>query len=261
MHAKGYVVAVALELPFTASDKYTQHWQKRREWVTQNGFADRYEAYLTAKATSDDERDELGGKVGSRPIFWIKRRPERSAEAEAMIRALDSRMDADAGHLSRQRVRTDKIRLLPLAPQQTLFPTLPTAMPIDYFDPVFYNSLPPRLRATVADESVGLLPLASSDLYFTECPDEMLSEDDFQQKYGDIVLKKYKRDGRISRREYDGDYDDDDEADDDGEGSEEGLVDEDEEMSGLDEEEVGEYIAARRSNLAAQLSMDMEEDA
>ncbi|KAJ3531458.1 hypothetical protein NMY22_g8148 [Coprinellus aureogranulatus] len=242
--------------------------EKRETWVVENGFGPCYADYISPKATSDDERDPDGGQVNERPIHWIKQREERSAEAEAMIRALEAQMDAEAGRVSRVRpeARRDKIRKVPPKPLPSRFPALPKGMPIDYYDPHFYNGLPPRLRSTMADGSgsVGLLPLQDSKLYFTECPDELLSRDEFQQKYGESVLAKYKSAPvLLKERGYEGDEDDDMFDDDDNEEEdnkeEEGansgknvtlLEDVDEDMSELGEEEEAEYIASRRPRQA-----------
>ncbi|KAF6760968.1 hypothetical protein DFP72DRAFT_843226 [Ephemerocybe angulata] len=267
--------------------------EKRRTFVKENGYPFRYQALLTTKATSDDERDPNLSIKNKCPVYFIKKRPERSAEAEVFIRKLEGQMEAVAKSKGRRGGGVEHLRVVPPLGEQkdTSFPALPTKMPIDYYDPSYYNSLPPRLRVDCATKSVALLPDPTQS--FSNNPDERLGDSAFQKKYGASVLERYDfidsaalkaaiaaaeadaavQESEGSEDEVNESYDEEeDEEEDDGYGeedeyNEEGHVGEataeyeadldaylDEDVSMLPAEEV-EDISARRTRLAATLSM------
>ncbi|KAF9548194.1 hypothetical protein CPC08DRAFT_823532 [Agrocybe pediades] len=226
--------------------------EQRRNWLEDNGFG-RYLDLIDAKATSDDERDPDEGKINGRDIFYIKRRPERSAAAELFIRRLAQAMEQSAALKTRR--QTARIRIVPESGQKTSsFTVLPTGMPIDYFDPTYYNSLPPRIRTEAAIKSVTLLPDQSRAL--TRCADELMTKRDFNKKYQRRVLSRYEW---INPDELNagGQGASDDEADEEDIDLDD-CLEEDEAMSVLDDEEEAEYISYRRSKISATLSAKME---
>ena len=77
-------------------------------------------------------------------------------------------------------------------PQETAFLTLPQNIPIDYYDPSFFNGLQPHLRKRIASQNIALLPNIEDS--FTKCADENLSDSAFQLKFADAVLVKYRLD-------------------------------------------------------------------
>ena len=77
-------------------------------------------------------------------------------------------------------------------PQETVFSTLPQNVPIDYYDPSFFNGLQPHLCKQIALQMVALLPNIEDS--FTKCTDENLSDSVFQSKFADAVLAKYRLD-------------------------------------------------------------------
>ena len=131
---------------------------------------------IDAKATSDDEDSGTVDEEG-RPIFWIKKREERSVEAELWIRMLDFERERYARLLGKR--WRQRVRVVPAEGQKTSkFPALSQGRPVDYFDPVFFNKLPSRLRSIIAIQKIALHP--DTSLSFTKDADEHLSDVEIQ---------------------------------------------------------------------------------
>ena len=62
-------------------------------------------------------------------------------------------------------------------------------MPIDYYDPAFFNQLQPRTRNRVAVHKISLLPLVTESLTWND--KERLSDRAFTKKYGAPVFSQY----------------------------------------------------------------------
>jgi hypothetical protein len=214
----------------------------RLKFLEDNGYPQRYRDLIDAKATSDDEPDPKGRMVKTQKIHLIKRRTERSQEFEEWVRILDRKRKEDAIRDPTKRWR-ERPREVPLQPQDSEFTTLPEGMPIDYYDPDFYNSLQPRLRARITNTKVALLPDITRS--FIREADERLSDKQFSAKYGAKILAKYQV---VEEDELE--VEDDWLADDD----------DDEEMSDgdVEEYEVVEDVdmSTRQQTLAAQLSVE-----
>ncbi|KAF5320345.1 hypothetical protein D9611_011348 [Ephemerocybe angulata] len=253
--------------------------EARREFLEENKLSV-YLPLIDRKATSDDERDPDGGFEDCRPIYFIKKRPERSAGMELFIRRLEAAQDMQIGLLS-NRTRTDRIRKVPPPSQQktTGFTALPPDMPIDYYDPAFFNMLPLKVRAK-ADITKIALPPNPAKTFTNFKTERKLTNEGLMIKYGKTVLSRYNLDGLFG----DDDSDDlgGDDEEDEGYGEDDGLEeekgdseeddfsgiddlladdgdmarDEDDTMSELDVEEEREHISYKRSKLAAELSMD-----
>jgi len=148
----------------------------------------RYRDLVDPKATSDDEADPSGRTIKGQKVFLINKRPERSSKFEVFIRRLDKKRYETAQMDSRKRWK-ERPRELPSQPKQTAYPTLPSNMPIDYFDHEYYNSLQPRLRHDITNTKIALLP--DVNLSFTGTADEKLTDQVFNSKYGAEVLMKY----------------------------------------------------------------------
>lgn len=126
--------------------------------------------------------------VDSKVVHWINQRPERSPQAERFIRLLDDERE-NAAKLDSSKQWRERKRMVPLEPKISPFRALPEDMPIDYFEPSFYNRLQPRLRARVTNNTIALLP--NIEETFRGNPDEQLSDRRFNAKYGPEVLSKY----------------------------------------------------------------------
>ena len=81
------------------------------------------------------------------------------------------------------------VRIVPENQKNTEFLALPLGMPIDYYDPDFFNSLQPQLRSCIATTKVALLPDATQS--FACVPDERLSDKRFVEKHAGSILAKY----------------------------------------------------------------------
>lgn len=181
---------------------------------------------LTPRATSDDERDPAGTKTeDGRDVYFIKRRPERSAKAEQLIRRLDQLRENDAAW-GGGRV-AERARLIPANGQQdSTFKRLAKDLPIDYFDPAFFNQLPAKRRAIVSNTRV-VLPDNLDDLFDDDLSDNEMDSREFAEQYPEYVedvLSRYKLiafegddlGGFIASDEAEEDDDEDEDEDDDG---------------------------------------------
>lgn len=219
--------------------KTSQIADARLKFLKDNNYPRRYRRLIDPKATSDDEADPKGSVKDGRKVFYIKRRQERSAGAEEFIRRLDEVREQSA-RLDPSRKRfAERLRCIPTENQKSsAFQRLPEHMPIDYFDPTFYNRLQPRLRHSITTLQVALLP--NSSQYFTRSADERLTDAQFMEKYGDAILAQYQIVAEDDLEDGDGDSglqvedlmdQDDDDSEDDEEDSEEDMyVKEDEEF-------------------------------
>ncbi|PPR01552.1 hypothetical protein CVT24_005887 [Panaeolus cyanescens] len=155
----------------------------RLVYAQKSGMPKRYFCLFTAKATSDDERppENEEQKRGSRPIYWIKRRPERSVEAERFIRKFEVERERFL-ELAPSKRRMDRVRIVPPIEKRATssFQRLPKKLPLDYFDPVFYNSLPGRLRNMVAHRN-QMVFLPNVDETFTRPELENMANKDLIQ--------------------------------------------------------------------------------
>ena len=150
----------------------------------------RYQKVIHPKATSDDEADTTGVKVNHQTVHWIKRRPERSAAAESFIRRLDELREQSARYSSKKKWNERPRRVPSTGQNVSTFLKLPENMPIDYFDPSFYNNLLPRLRFSIAEPYIVFLPDGQAPL--AGVADETLTKNRFNKKYGPDVLSRYK---------------------------------------------------------------------
>lgn len=114
--------------------------KQRLEFLKGNGYPQRYQDLIQVKATSDDEVDPTGLKINRHQVYWIKKRPERSAEAEIFLRLLDEAQEGQA-IVDGKRLGQECLRMVSEENKKvTEFPAVATGMPIDYFSPTFFNS-------------------------------------------------------------------------------------------------------------------------
>jgi len=155
------------------------------------------------------------------------------------LRILDRKRDEEALLDPTKRRRRERIRLVPASKQKdTDFPAVPSGLPLDYYDPEFYNSLQPLTRYRIATRKIALLPNVTAS--FTGHSDEKLSDADFTAKHGPTVWIKYALDDLDS---FGGDdWIDDDEMDADYMSSE--------------GDDIGENVGNHQSALVARLSSE-----
>ncbi|PPR04346.1 hypothetical protein CVT24_013200, partial [Panaeolus cyanescens] len=145
---------------------------QRLNFLHENRYPGRYMDMVTPHATSDDERDpnELRTEDGV-PIYWIRKVPGRSKEAERFIRILDEKRNAV---LEQEGKRISRMRLVPETGQKkSLFKLLPKQMPMDYYDPDFFNGLTPKQRSEVVRRDYMVL-LPNVEQSFTRSREERL---------------------------------------------------------------------------------------
>jgi len=154
----------------------------RLKFLVENGYPQRYRDLIDPKATSDDEYD------ANRKVYLIKRRTERSSEVEKFYWILDRKRE-EAVRQDKSRRWCERVRKVPVDQQDSVFSALPEGMPIDYYDPEFFNQLQPRTRNRIAIRKISLLPLVTESLTWNS--EERLSDRAFTKKYGAPVLSQY----------------------------------------------------------------------
>ncbi|KAH9813764.1 hypothetical protein DFH28DRAFT_895778 [Melampsora americana] len=84
------------------------------------------------------------------------------------------------------------IRKLPATPIPSVFSKVPKNLPIDFYDPAFFNKLQPGQKRLIANsEEVCFLPNAAQSFLPVPHPDENLHDRKFTAKYLDSVLESY----------------------------------------------------------------------
>lgn len=137
-------------------------------------------------AHSDDEYDE-GNKV-----YVIKTLDYRSNNGSKFIRRLEAWMDRSmktSGSAAQKRVRK-----LPRVPQQSKLKSPPVQLPLDFYDPKWYNALTASQKEKfVKNSQVALLPNAAQSLIPAPNthPDEKISGLKFNKKYYDKLKLPY----------------------------------------------------------------------
>ncbi|KAJ7086898.1 hypothetical protein B0H15DRAFT_950406 [Mycena belliarum] len=174
---------------------------------------------LTEEAFSNSE-DEFDS---ARNCYIIKPKARRSATTTQFIRGT---VDPGRAAMSKSRGRQTQFRTRvvdPDAQPSTISDRLPVNVPIDYFDPAFFNALPARLRAQYRKNAVALP--AMRHWLNGKVPNKFKTMDGthFMAVYGNEVLAQYNipteeeiEQMRANGEDPDGhDDDDDDEGDDD----------------------------------------------
>ncbi|TFK52727.1 hypothetical protein OE88DRAFT_1677285 [Heliocybe sulcata] len=172
-----------------------------------------------AKATSDDEWDN------TLQVHVIKRLPFRSEAANTFIRQLDKYWkDTTIMECGRWRQRD---RQWLSEARDSACRRLPLGLPLDYFDPEFYNRLLPGLRRKITEQRLAFPADPCDILKAPSFPAEAMSDLDLLNQYGTIVLARYSiPDDDVNEVELD-DEDDEYGLDEDDDGMEDVLNDDD----------------------------------
>ena len=125
-------------------------------------------------------------------------------EAETFIRRLEEIREESVWYSPKGRWRECVHRVPDTNQEVSTFLKLPEKMPIDYFQPAFYNRLLPRLRFTIAQPSIIFLPDGQAP--FAGTANEELSEKRLNKKYGPTVLRRY---NLVTEEDFADDEDDD----------------------------------------------------
>ncbi|KAJ6524023.1 hypothetical protein B0H19DRAFT_1276713 [Mycena capillaripes] len=188
----------------------------------------RLQLLFTAKATSDDESTAQGPRALARE--------ERSQAADQVVRAVDRLIVQDLMGDGKTRAANNKSRrqAAPFGERNPgYFQEVPKAMPIQYYDPDWYNNRPPQARAKLEAKLIVVFPPGSKD-FFSCRGDNTLSVEELTEKYGEAVFGDYDLDFGKADAEASGEGDDLDDADDEGEGDSIGSEDSDEEAESSD---------------------------
>lgn len=90
--------------------------------------------------------------------------------------------------------RTERRRVEPMPPQPSTLTALPKNVPIDWFDPEYWNTLTVKERMDYISDGVRIaLPLEEYCKTWAQCDAwKNLPEKEFMHRYGKFVLEKYK---------------------------------------------------------------------
>ncbi|KAF8893186.1 hypothetical protein CPB84DRAFT_1848664 [Gymnopilus junonius] len=159
----------------------------RLKFLEENNYPQRYRDLIEVKATSDDEYDH-------------------SQKAEKFFRILDRKREESARQ-SKSRSWKERVRVVPTNQEDSKFHVLPEKMPIDYFDPSYFNQLQPRMRNRIAVEKVSLLPDVSQSLTWNA--DERMTDKMFTRNFGGPVFEQYQMVSEADMVDGDDEWDDD----------------------------------------------------
>ncbi|MBW0523415.1 hypothetical protein O181_063130 [Austropuccinia psidii MF-1] len=167
-----------------AISKNRQRLQKSHyQFAVAQDFPKRYLKILSNIDSHSD--DEFVEDVG----FVIKHLPYRSKKATIFMRRVDEEIQrAKRGTRSSQK----HIRIESKNPNPTTFGRVPQGLPIDFFDPEWYNDCPPAQKTLCADiMSIAFLPDAMKSIRGIQHPDEKLGDKRFSEKYWDEATQPY----------------------------------------------------------------------
>ncbi|VDB99908.1 unnamed protein product [Peniophora sp. CBMAI 1063] len=167
--------------------------QGRSDWVKANGYSKKVvRMFKENEGTSEDEWDE------ARHAYVAKAVTGRSPALTRFVIWVDEKrakvVQPGSGKGKTKRSRNApraRIRLSPPPPPTVV--ALPIEVPVDYFDPEYFNEdVLPRDRARYAEYGVAFpAELLRGDTVTEHMAWCNLSEDQFMQKYGKDVLEDY----------------------------------------------------------------------
>lgn len=130
--------------------------------------------------------DESGVEEDGTLIYAINQKTPRSVSATSFIRSVDAkRLKFTRGKKGKKHERT---RMVVPNPNETEMSfQLPDAVPIDWFDPAYFNDLPAKTRFDYSKNGVALpLPQHHQNKDW-----KTMDKNTFMQKYGNDVLQLY----------------------------------------------------------------------
>ncbi|KAI9612947.1 hypothetical protein H4Q26_010216 [Puccinia striiformis f. sp. tritici PST-130] len=147
----------------------------RVSFAKNHNLPKRYKRVLAdLSAHSDDEYND------QHSCYIIKTVAFRSANANKFFRRLDEEMKKEYEGPRDQR----RIRRVPDVPQPSIFKALPKQLPLDFFDPTWFNnSMASRKRKAADVMSAAFLPDADKSLLGTVQAIESMTDEDFNEKY------------------------------------------------------------------------------
>lgn len=166
---------------------------------------------------SDDEGPHIDPATNT-TVYWMNPKTARNGNITTFYRQLDverhklAAADRKDQYLVAERQR--KFDPTKGNPDSPISRRLPSNVPVDWFDPDYFNSLPFSFRARYRHAGVALpLPVHWAEDHAS------LNDEDFMEKYGNKVLELYKL---PTDEEVDRESDDDGEDDADGVDGEDG---------------------------------------
>ncbi|MBW0476128.1 hypothetical protein O181_015843 [Austropuccinia psidii MF-1] len=157
----------------------------RYRFAVVHEFPQRYLKVLAnPDAHSDDELDANSNK------YMIKKVECRSEKANQFMRRIDEEIEKaqNAERKGNQR----RQRHMPADGMASISKYAPKGLPIDFYDPDWYNNRTAGQKRSFADSyNVAFLPDASKSLLGNQHPDERLSDKRFTQKYWEEVIEAY----------------------------------------------------------------------
>ncbi|KAG0140879.1 hypothetical protein CROQUDRAFT_99491 [Cronartium quercuum f. sp. fusiforme G11] len=179
---------------------------------------------------------------------WAKFPPRYRKVCSDILAHSDNEYDAEKHVLDVEILKEEElngktsqkqIRKLPKTPAVSEFSCAPKNLSIDFYNPNWFNELPPAQKQLMTDtENVAFLPDATQSLLPTRHPDKKLGDAKFTAKYLDVFLEAY----NLSDDEGEDDFagtDEDEDVSDVSLNSDSEAEEEDEEESEFYEE--GEY--------------------
>ncbi|KAH9467019.1 hypothetical protein Pst134EB_002052 [Puccinia striiformis f. sp. tritici] len=155
---------------------YNHYLRKARVSFAKNhNLPKRYKRVVAdLSAHSDDEYND------QHSCYIIKTVAFRSANANKFFRRLDEEMKKEFEGPRDQR----RIRRVPDVPQPSIFKALPKQLPLDFFDPTWFNnSMASRKRKAADVMSAAFLPDADKSLLGSVQDIESMTDEDFNEKY------------------------------------------------------------------------------
>ncbi|KAJ7165540.1 hypothetical protein C8R43DRAFT_839877, partial [Mycena crocata] len=162
---------------------FCQLHKSRATYLENAGAPKGVQLMLSLKATSDDEG------AGTNVLGRV----ERSQDADRVLRTVDTLIVDDLFEQGKKAAAKNRLRRVALPFGQrdaSRFLEVPKGMPIQYYDPTWFNSRPPHTRAKIAPKKIVAFVPGSSD-FFSRSSDNRLSIEALTEKYGAAVFSAY----------------------------------------------------------------------
>ncbi|KAG6913874.1 hypothetical protein DXG01_003740 [Tephrocybe rancida] len=169
---------------------------KRLDYLKAEGFP-RWVIALAVEteAHSDDEFMDADPDSGRpKPVYWRKIKEGQSVKTTALFRMVDERHVRQAACQRSGNLKLEREREEPLMPQQSIPTRMPKDVPIDWFDPTFFNNeltLHEHVDLTKGGVVVAL-PFPQYCDEWSSCNAWKKMDDHlFMERYGKDVLATY----------------------------------------------------------------------
>ncbi|KAJ7152203.1 hypothetical protein C8R43DRAFT_1003896 [Mycena crocata] len=167
----------------TASQGRLRLHKTRAAYLKDAGAPAGVRLMISLKATSDDEG------AGTNALA----RAERSQDADRVLRTVDSLIVEDLYEQGKKIAAKNRLRRVapPFGQRRpSRFLEVPKGMPIQYYDPTWFNSRPPHTRAKIAPKIIVAFVPGSTD-FFSRSTDNRLDVKALTEKYGAHVFNDY----------------------------------------------------------------------